>query len=1391
MKKHTEERLEDAIEHCLLTQHNYEKGESKDYDPVRALEPERVIDFIKRTQEKVWKSLEAIHKEETEKVVLDVLCKDLDIKGILKVLRHGFKCYGKKLKVAIFAPNNQMNPETLNLYNQNILSVTRQLYYSDKHKNSLDLVLFLNGLPVVTAELKNPLSGQNVEHAKKQYKNDRDHRELIFEFKKRALVHFAVDQDLVFMTTRLAGSKTFFLPFNLGSDGGAGNPLAEDEGYRTAYLWREVWQRDSLLDILSRFMHLQSETKRIVTDKGIKKITKETMIFPRYHQIDAVRKLVKHTKENGPGRNYLVQHSAGSGKSNSIAWLAHRLSNLHYESDDKAFDSVIVITDRRVLDQQLQDIIFQFEHKQGVVQKIDEDTKQLVNALASGTPIIITTLQKFPFVSETLEKLNNERDASLVISTKGKRFAVIVDEAHSSQSGESAMELKAVLNKDAIAQEAAEQAEGDLDEMEDVVREMLKRGTQPNISFFAFTATPKYKTKHVFNEPGSSGTAPFHEYTMRQAIEEKFILDVLLNYTTYETYYRIAQSSENDRNVERKKAAKALARFLTLHPHNIGQKTEVIIEHFRHHVRHKIGGRAKAMVVTGSRLHAIRYKQAFDKYIEEKGYSDIKSLVAFSGSVEDPEFPGKNWTEVGMNDGIKESELPEKFDSEEYQVLLVAEKYQTGFDQPLLHTMYVDKKLSGIQAVQTLSRLNRTCAGKEDTFVLDFCNKPEEIYAAFKQFYEFTPAEELTDAQHLYRLQHQIEEAGILFGDEITAFCEIYFKPRRHETVHDHAKMNGILDKAVERYKNLEEQEQEEFKSLLVNFRNMYGFLSQVIPYQDSDLETLYTYLRFLLTKLPRRASGKGYQLDDDVELEYYRLQKISEGQIDLKHGEADELKGPSDVGTGQNGDDEVRLSELVEKLNERFGTNFTQADQLFFDQIQEEAFTKDTLRSAAEANTLNDFRYVFDKEFEGLIIDRMEGNEEIFGKLMSDKEFRNIASDNLMKKVYIGLQSKKDILLPRVKTSVGKSLNTRSKSGASDDIFAFVNFKLPFETDDAIVEKQKETGNKQFTIKKIFYGTDRKELLNEEKVSYNSDRGNHVSYGFCEVSVPFEHEIGEIERPSIWKLEFKEDPEKHVVVLHTNTLAKDDFFDIVNKHLDTTQKAETFIFVHGYNVEFDEAARRTGQMAYDLHFDGAPIFYSWPSKGEATPFAYTHDENNVDWCFPNLEQLILDVAEKTHVSSIHLIAHSMGNRILTKALDSISKKITDETNIAIRQIILTAPDIDADVFKRDIVPRFKKFNSRVTLYASSEDKALKLSKTVHGYQRAGESGGSMVIEDGIDTVDATNVSTSFLGHSYFADNRSVISDMYYLIKDNLAPNDRFGLENIPSTQGTYWRFKK
>jgi type I restriction enzyme R subunit len=948
---------------------------------------------VKETQPEVWQALEKLHGASTKTVILDDLTKALDGQaGALSVIRHGFKCFGKLIRVAYFAPAHGMNPESRQLYEANRLSITRQVHYSTKHENSIDVVLSLNGIPVVTAELKNPLTHQNAEHAKHQYKADRDPRERIFEFKRRAIVHFAVDPDVVWMTTRLDGNRTFFLPFNKGNGSGAGNP-DNPRGYKTAYLWQEVWQRDSLLDILGRFVHLQVEEKTV----GGRKIRKEAMIFPRYHQLVAVRCLEADAKEKGVGQNYLVQHSAGSGKSNSIAWLAHRLASLHNARDEKVFDSVVVITDRLVLDRQLQDTIYQFDHKQGVVQKIDEDSEQLAKALKSATPIIITTLQKFSFVADKVGALPD------------RRYAVIVDEAHSSQSGESATELKGVLAAASIKQKAKEeaQAQGLPDHEEEILKTITRRGRQPNISFFAFTATPKYKTLEFFGCPGADGRPrPFHLYSMRQAIEEGFILDVLKNYTTYKTYYRLVKAIADDPQVSKSKAAKALARFMSLHPHNIAQKTEVMLEHFRTFTRHKIGGRAKAMVVTSSRLHAVRHKQEFDRQIKEKGYTEIKTLVAFSGTVEDPDIPGVSYTEPEMNRDktgrpIREKELPEKFATEEYQLLLVAEKYQTGFDQPLLHTMYVDKRLDGIQAVQTLSRLNRTCPGKEDTFVLDFVNNADDIQNAFKPYYEQTVIGEAADASQLYELQGKLEAMQVFYRDDVDGFCKVFFKPKAAQSPSDHAMMNSFLDPGVGRFRQLDQEDQDEFRGLINTFRNLYGFLSQVIPFQDSDLEKLYSYARFLASKLPHRASGEKFAFDDEVALKFYRLQKISEGSIRLDQGENVPVEGPTAVGTREAKDTQVELSRLIDAINERFGTEFTQADELFFHQLREEAIADENLRQAAAANTLDNFRYVFVKALEGLFIDRMEQNEDIFAKYMNDADFRKVVSEHLLKQVY------------------------------------------------------------------------------------------------------------------------------------------------------------------------------------------------------------------------------------------------------------------------------------------------------------------------------------------------------------------------------------------------------
>ena len=1001
-KIHIEQTFESVIESYLLEQHGYIKGSTDDFDRTLALFPDEVITFIQTTQPTEWHYLEKIYKETVVSTVMKDLVRALgsEHEGCLKVLRHGFKCSGKTLHVAYFAPASGLNPTIQERYAANRLMVTRQLHYSTKNENSLDVVISLNGLPLVTAELKNPFTNQTWRDAVKQYKQDRDQNELIFQFKKRTLVHFAVDPDEAYMATRLSGQSTYFLPFNRGYNNGAGNP-PNPNGHNTAYLWEQIWSKEVLMDILARYVHLEVEPKVF----GNRTVQKETMIFPRYHQLDAVTKLIHAAKAQGAGENYLIQHSAGSGKSNSIAWLAHRLASLHDDEDKKVFDSVVVVTDRRVLDQQLQNTIYQIEHKQGVVVRIKEGgTKsvQLADALESGSPIIITTLQTFPFVSEKIGDLPN------------RTYAVIVDEAHSSQGGESAAELKGVLGSAATAMQNGGGDAGDRDldgngdvptiDLEDqILTTMLKRGRQPNLSFFAFTATPKYKTLEVFGVPGPDGKPqPFHLYSMRQAIEEHFILDVLKHYTTYQVYYRLIKSIEDDPELDKEKAAKALGRFMSLHPYNISQKTQVMVEHFRGKVLHKIGGRAKAMVVTSSRLHAVRYKQAFDEYINEKSYTDVKTLVAFSGTVNDPDIKGLDYTEVGMNKGIREQELPERFGSDDYQVLLVAEKYQTGFDQPLLHTMYVDKRLAGIQAVQTLSRLNRIHAGKEDTFVLDFVNKPEDILEAFQPYYEQTLIGEQATPGQLYDLQSKLDGKQVYHKQEIDEFALVFFKPQRLHTNQDHARLYACINPAVERFKVLAESDQDDFRKDLVAFRNLYSFLSQIIPFTDTDLEKLYTFIRFLLNKLPRRKTGVIYDLSDDVELKYYRLQKVSERSPELKEGEDSRIDGPTDVGTSKTTDPNlIELSKLIDIINERFGTEFKPADQLFFDSIKEDAVANEVLKEVALANTQENFGYVFLKMLEELFIDRMDQNEEITAKFLNEATFRKTVGQHLLKEVY------------------------------------------------------------------------------------------------------------------------------------------------------------------------------------------------------------------------------------------------------------------------------------------------------------------------------------------------------------------------------------------------------
>lgn len=1008
---HTEQHFENEIEHSLLTEGGYQQGFAKDYEKSTALFPADVVAFIQTTQPKLWARLEMLFKDKAQDELIKALNQELNIKGSLNVLRNGFRVANRTAKMAYFAPNSTLNETSQQQYDANIVKITRQVI--TEYNERIDMVISVNGIPVSTIELKNEMSatGWTVEDAKYQYRKERNPQGKLFEFKKRALVHFAVDTQEVYMTTKLEGENTRFLPFNRGFNDGKGNPPVEND-VRTAYLWREVLRKDSLMELIGRFLHLSREERKIRTDSGFRYITSESMIFPRFHQLDAVRKLIAHTKTHGAGKNYLIQHSAGSGKSNTIAWLAHHLASLHNADDEKIFNSVIIVTDRVVLDRQLQETVAQFEQTDGVVQKIDKDTHQLTVALAANVPIIITTIQKFPYVMHSIQTKAKQGE-HISLDTEGKRFAVIVDEAHSSQTGETAGELRQVLNKSGIeAAIAAEFLDLDEDEQVDIevqkniLREQFKRSRQDNLSFFAFTATPKWKTLALFDEPNEQGETPFHSYSMKQAIEEGFILDVLANYATYKQYFRLLRTADSDIELPKHKAKKELMRFVNLHPSVISQKVEIIIEHFQSVTRHKIGGYAKAMVVTSSREAAVRYKLAFDEYIAEKGYEGIKSLVAFSGKVILSEQTEKEYSEPSMNGGIKETELPEQFDSDNYQVLLVADKYQTGFDQPLLHTMFVDKVLSGVQAVQTLSRLNRTAKGKEDTFVLDFVNDHEAIYDAFKPYYQRTALGDIPSDEKLASLGNTLDEWKIYTQSDIDEFANIWFSGRTTPTNNEHKRLNAIIDKAIEKYQHISddpehnEEQQKLFKSQLQSYLNLYLFVSQILPYADSIHEKRYVYLKALMMKLPRGKQSEKLDLSKMAILQYYRLQQIGEGSIKLNEGEAEPQKGSTDVGTGQVSLTE-ELDKLIKELNEAFTTEFTLADQLFFESVEKFARENPDIVDAANNNPLSSFMDYFNTRIDDLLVGLFEQFGESVAKVLNNPQIKHKVCRRLAKQIY------------------------------------------------------------------------------------------------------------------------------------------------------------------------------------------------------------------------------------------------------------------------------------------------------------------------------------------------------------------------------------------------------
>ena len=976
--KTREIEMESIIEDYLVDKNNYISREYTKYDKDLCIDSDLVLKFIYATQPNEWEKLKEQHGERVKEKFLKRLYNEIERRGTLDVLRKGIKDYGSHFDLFYSRPASKMNETYQKLFQANLWSVMRQVHFSTKNNKSLDMVLFINGLPIITIELKDKLSGSSysVDNAIKQYKTDRDPKEPLFKF-ERCLVHFAVDEDLVYMTTRLEGGKTTFLPFNKGRDDGSGNP--DTQGFKTEYLWKEIFTKEILSDILKDFLLVQD----IIDEDGRK--TGEKLIFPRYHQLDAVRKMVKTAQKVGPGKNYLIQHSAGSGKSNTIAWLCHKLSSLHDDNDKIIFDSIIVVTDRIVLDKQLQGTIKQFAQVGGVVEGIEKGSKQLREALEKGKKIIVTTIQKFPFIVEDLKVL------------PGKNFAVVVDEAHSGQSGETSKYLKQTLKYGSL--EEAEKAEKDDRTWEDELnREIESRGRLKNVSYFAFTATPKNKTFELFGEKLPDGKyKAFHLYSMRQAIEEGFILDVLRNYTTYKTYFHMLKIIENDPNYDRKKATRLLRNFVELKEHTINKKVEIIVEHFNDYVKDKIPdnkgiGHAKAMIVTRSRLHAVKYKIAMDKYLRENGYP-YKALVAFSGKLKD-EY-GIEHTESGMN-GFSDKQTVSEYKKSKNKFLIVAEKFQTGFDQPLLYAMYVDKILSGIAAVQTLSRTNRVYPNKEEPLILDFTNDADDIQRSFEPYYEETILSKGTDQNKLYDLQHKLENFYIYTHEDIEEFAKLYFDPKVRQD-----KLNPILNKVMEIFCKLPGEDQDEFKSLLKDYNRLYAFISQVITFSDLELEKLYVFGRMLARKLPADKKERlPLEVTEQIDLDALRIQKINEGSISLNQG--DEIHSPEYNGkSGIRVVEKEPLSKIVEALNDKYGTEFGEADKLILQRLEERVISNDALMKSIKVNPKDKVKMTFDHVFEDELQGMVDENFDFYQKVNDNKEIRESLVERMFEFIY------------------------------------------------------------------------------------------------------------------------------------------------------------------------------------------------------------------------------------------------------------------------------------------------------------------------------------------------------------------------------------------------------
>lgn len=975
---YTEKNFEEHIEKNLHKV-GYSSLLHTEYDRVNCVVPSEVIGFIKDTQPKEYEKLQEQYGSQTDQKLLQRLNNEVSKRGVIDVLKNGVKDRGCKFSLVYFEPKSGLNPEHRELYGKNRFRVIRQLHYSSKNGNSLDMVLFVNGLPIVTMELKNQLTGQTVVDSEKQYQNDRDPDEPLFLF-KRVIVHFCCDNDRVSMTTRLMGTRTRFLPYNKGIE----NPV-DPNGMRTSYLWEEVLTKESLLDILENFVHVSVEVEKEFDPKVGKVVDrkKEILIFPRYHQLDVIRKLRDTVRKEGVGQNYLIQHTTGSGKSYSIGWLSHLLTSLYRTKEDthRMFDTIIVITDRKVLDKQLQNTIKQLEQTVGVVNPIDVNSQQLKEYLELGKDIIITTIQKFPVISGKISELSS------------KSFGIIIDEVHSSQSGESSKHLKKSISK-GIEEDFQEDEE--MTDIDEVIREEIRsRGKQKHVSFFGFSGTPKNKTLELFGRKNEEGHfVPFHTYSMKQSLVEGFTLDVLENYTTYGQWFKLNKKVEEDKELPKSKVMRRLVNFVDDQSYTIERKVSIILDHFINHTSKKLSGRGRGMVVVRSRLHCVRYKMEMDRQMEKLGLP-YRCLVGFSGTVVDPET-GKEYTEGSMNDLPMSVSIPDGMKDPRYRILIVSNKFQTGYDEPLLHSMYVDKTLRGLQCVQTLSRLNRTTSGKVDTFVLDFVNKPEDIYESFQPYFQKTILEGETDPNRLYSLETDIRKFNLFTDHEVKEFGEIFFDPKRPN---EH--FQPILNRVVDNWRRVEDLDQrEEFRSLIQSFIRLYGYISQIISFEDVDLEKLYVFLNNLNKKLPRREKDDMGDVTSLVDLDSFRIQETFRGSIRLQ--DTDGTFQPLNPGTGtQHQEEELdTLSQIIERINEVYGDQITEEDRLDLENVRKQVKTDtDLLDVMVGDNSETNRRHKFDEVLDSIILSYVNRRLDFYNR-MEDPNMKSFIGDLLYKEL-------------------------------------------------------------------------------------------------------------------------------------------------------------------------------------------------------------------------------------------------------------------------------------------------------------------------------------------------------------------------------------------------------